>query len=302
MKTKSLISIAVASAAVLSMTAGYASAGVLPPPLSKDVPLLQGPSVEDVHTPYEAALSCLNTVLTAQQKKTVFGIESFVDHTGKVNAVADSGTGALETQGGEEILLAALMKTGVATVNTNDIFIRKMEYAIKKEADADAEADRMHIPRPFNISVRLPDVLIGGGLDSLDNIPGWEMSGGVAGVGGGMRQFRILVTMDAHASRMPGLAPDDPVLPGMAGSNIADVSLSKQVVGYEARAGISSFWGPVNSPTNVQFDWDSQRREALQYEARVMIERLAYQLVANVFHVSSCEAQIQYADTLASSK
>lgn len=270
-----------ALAGLMLGTAACASTNTLP---TQNVPLVQGPPIQRVASPYEPALTCLATALTLEQRATSFSIGYFQDRTGKTNYVSESGTGAFSTQGGEDMVLSSLAATGVTVVDTSPQFRGQVDWMFGKVA--------LTPGANLNVSLMFPDVIISGAITSFDFMPGGEQSLRVAGVGGSQSQSRVLVRMDGRAVRMPGGQQ-------AAGILLASERIDKQIVGYQQEAGVTSFFGPNDSATLVEFNLGERQNEAIQYMEGVMIDRLVARLVADTFDVTACDGHIAWGDSLA---
>ena len=276
------VSAAIALFAVISMPANAAD-------LRKDAKLTQGPAIHEFVSPYDPALQCLATQLTPEQKSVTFSFGNFPDKTGKTNYVSDSGTGNFSTQGEDEMIVTSLFKAGVRVADNSVSFKQNVDWIFGKLVMAGANAP--------HVSLLYPDVIISGGITSFDFMPGGGFSGNVAGITLGHQQSRIRVGMNAYAVLMPGAK-----LQGAGGEVLAIDRSAKQIVGYEDDAGGSGFFGPHDSKTFVRLDFGHRPNEAIQLAEEVMIDRLVYKLVAGVFNITACDAQLQYGDQVANLK
>lgn len=250
----------------------------------KDATLAKGPSIREAMSPYGSALQCLATQLTNKQKETSFSAGFFPDRTGKVNYVSDAGTGSFSSQGLEDMVLTSLSQTGVVVVDSSPAFRQSMDWTIGKMIMGGQGS---------KVQLMNPDVVINGAITTFDFLPGSGLSANVAGIKLSHQQSRILVSMDARAVLMPGTG-----LPGPAGKIVATDKPSKQIVGYEDSAGGSGFFGPRNSATYVSLDFGHKPNEAVQYAERIMVDRVVFKLVSQVFNVTTCQPQLEYADQM----
>jgi hypothetical protein len=184
------------------------------------------------------------------------------------------------------MIVTSLFKTGVRVADNSVAFKQDVDWIFGKLVLAGAQAP--------HVSLLYPDVVISGGITSFDFLPGGGFSGNVAGITLGHQQSRILVTMDAYAVQMPGAK-----LPGDGGQLLAIDRSEKQIVGYEDDAGGTAFFGPKDSKTFVSLDFGHRPNEAIQYAEKKMIDRLVFNIVANVFHITACDAQLHYGDSVA---
>jgi hypothetical protein len=257
--------------------------------LTQDAPLTQGPPIRGIEGPYDPYGRCVATQLTPEQKSVTFSFGNFPDETGKTNYVSDSGTGNFSTHGAADMMISSLFTTGVRVADNGLAFKQDVDWLFGKFSLAGASAP--------HVSLLYPDVVISGGITSFDFLPGGGFSGNVAGITVGHQQSRILVTMDARAVLMPGAK-----LPGDGGQVLAIDKSQKQIVGYEDNAGGTGFFGPKDSRTFVSLDFGHRPNEAIQYSERIMIDRLVFKLVADVFHITACDEQLKYGDSLANLK
>jgi hypothetical protein len=126
-----------------------------------------------------------------------------------------------------------------------------------------------------------PAVVVLGAITSLDFLPGAGVEVGVKGIGAGYLQHRILVGMEGRMIKMP-------LGTQVGGEVIATERVTKQVVADEAYAGISRFFGSAL----INFNLQSQRREALQYVETEMMRYMAYRLISSAFGVRSCDSHL----------
>lgn len=280
MQVRSLIGATALASLLLSPVSASAALG-----RDKDVPLLVGSPIGDVRSPYEPALKCLATVLTPEQKKTSFTVGSFPDQTGKTNYVSDSGTGMFSTQGAATMLYTSLGTIGVQVVNQSPELRQMAEYNLAK-LTGNAP------PEGLRVGMLLPDVVIMGAITSFDiNVSSGGGGVRVLGIGGSRHKNRILVGMDGQLVEMPGGK-------GQAYRQVATTRIAKQIVGFQNEAGATGFFG-AGLGTLFEIDLGSRKNEAIQYIERVMLDRVAFDLVASYFKVTACDEHRAYGDKLA---
>ena len=240
---------------VLCATA-LAGCSIMPPGamVSRDqnADLVQGPPIEDVVTPFDEALSCLQGKI---QPGITFGVGQIVDATGK-ETYADGGTGKFVTQGAGEMVQSALFRAGVTVVNRRDpnIMVVETQWGIR------------------DLSQQMPvNFFISGSINSLDFIPGGGFSAQFGGAGPRMRQNRILVALD--------LSMTD----AMTGRIVASVPLQKQIFSRELGASLGRFFGE----TLVSLDMGGQEREALHFAMRQMLSFATFELLGQVMNAST---------------
>jgi hypothetical protein len=100
--------------------------------------------------------------------------------------------------------------------------------------------------------------------------------------------------MDVNATRTTGTPADNAVIPGQGGEVLYAAPIQKQLTNYEVEVKANTVLGPISKLLGVNFDLDHQKREALQYAGRVMVDYAAYKAVSGVFHVTACGPQEKY--------
>lgn len=227
---------------------------------SSNVDLPIGPPIEDVVTPFDAALSCINGKVNPG---IIFAVGQVVDATGK-ESYADGGTGKYITQGAGEMVQTALFRSGVTLVNRRDpgISITETQWGIRDL--------QQQVPVNFYIS---------GSINSLDFIPGGGFSTTVSGVGPRFRQNRILIGLDLSLTD------------AFTGRIVANVPLQKQIFSREVGTSIGRFFGD----TLISFDVGGMEREALHFTMRQMLSLATLQLLGQLMNEDAfkpCVAQI----------
>jgi len=100
----------------------------------------------------------------------------------------------------------------------------------------------------------------------LDFIPGGGFEAQIAGVGPRYRQYRIVVGLDLSLTET------------RTGRIVANVPLQKQIVASEAGFGVGRFFGD----TLVSLDMGTQRREAVSFALRQMLNLATYELLTQL--------------------
>lgn len=236
----------------------------------------------EVVNPYQAALQCLNTQLTPEQRATSIGVGYLLDRTGRDSYSQESAAGRFLGQGSDDMLITALSETGMKIVGFNPAFRQALDWQLSKV---------MAGGQP--VQVTLPDILVEGSFTTLDFGSSNVRELYLFGIGGGTRAYHLRYSMDIRATSMPGGR-----LPG--GEVLATLALEKDVIGRENRAGIASFFGGFGSSTYVEFNINSQKREMLQYSQRFMISRAAFGIVADLWDITACDEILAYSDRIVS--
>lgn len=168
----------------------------LPPSVLDDnrenAALVEGPPVERIVTPFDAALACVKGRISPE---VVFSVGAIADNTGK-EQYADGGSGKYISQGAGDMVQSALFTAGLTVVNRRDPNI------VLAESNWGLRPIGQQIPTDFFIT---------GSVTSLDFIPGGGGRVEVAGVGPRYRQSRILIGLDlaltaAHSGKIVGNA------------------------------------------------------------------------------------------------
>ena len=234
-----LSSLAVAAAVLSACTTA---------PYNEDVPLLTGPPITSIATPYDRAIQCLAQF---DVTKSVVSVGAITDETGK-ETFSDGGNGKFVTQGAGDIVQTALVQSGIATVvNRRDprVIVTELQWGIRDTSQL--------IPTDFFIT---------GSINTLDFIPGGGGEISVAGVGGKYRQFRAMVGLDLALSN------------AATGEVVAVSAIKKQIVADEVGINVGRFFGT----TLVQIDLGQQQREAMQFALRGMLYFAAFELLAQL--------------------
>lgn len=213
----------------------------------QNAPLVQGPAIEDIVTPFDAALACLDGRI---MPGITFAVGQVVDATGK-ETYAEGGTGRFITQGAGEMVQSALFRAGLAVVNRRDptISVTETQWGIRDLQE--------QVPVNFYIT---------GSINSLDFIPGGGFSATLAGAGPRYRQNRILIGLD--------LSMTD----AFTGRIVANVPLQKQIFSRELGASLGRYFGD----TLVSLDVGGQEREAVHFALRQMINLATFQLLGQL--------------------
>jgi curli biogenesis system outer membrane secretion channel CsgG len=246
---------------------------------TKSAPIPSGAPREIVN-PYKPALECLATQLTPEQRDISIGVSYLLDRTGRDSYSQDSAAGKFLAQSGDDVLITSLAMTGMQVVEYNPAYRQSFDWQLPKMLSAGRKVD-----------ASFPDIVISGSFSSLDFGSSKVGELYVFGIGGGARAYSIRYTMDMRATAMPtGRFPSGKVL--------ATLALEKDVTGREKKAGVAGFFGNQGDSTYVEFNFNTQKRELLQYSQRYMISRAAFGIVANLWNIHTCDEQLAYSDSL----
>jgi curli biogenesis system outer membrane secretion channel CsgG len=255
--------LAVLVAGLLSACAGSGQRMTLD--LQANEPLLKGPAVMDVVTPFDNALSCLDGRISKDNLR--FSVGAILDATGK-EQVTDGGSGKFVTQGAGDIVQSALFMAGATVVNRRDprIIDNEVRWGL-------LDAKKQSVSTFF----------ITGSINSLDFLPGGGFDVQIAGIGPRYRQQRILVGLDLSLTE------------ASTGRIVANVPLQKQVVSTEDGFGVGRFFGQ----TLVSADFGGKQREALHLVLRQMLNLATFELLTQVMNPArygDCMALVEVVD------
>ena len=233
--------------------------------IATDEPLVKGPAVMDVVTPFDNALSCLDGRINKENLR--FSVGAILDATGK-EQVTDGGSGKFVTQGAGDIVQSALFMAGATVVNRRDprIIDNEVRWGL-------LDAKKQSATTFF----------ITGSINSLDFLPGSGFDVQIAGLGPRYRQQRILVGLDLSLTE------------ASTGRIVANVPLQKQVVSTEDGFGVGRFFGQ----TLVSADFGGKQREALNLVLRQMLSLATFELLTQVMKPSAygdCMAMVEAVD------
>lgn len=238
-------------------------------PHDQDFVVPKGAAMRDITTPFDDALSCMQSRIP---RDVFFSVGQIGDSTGK-EQYADGGTGKLVTQGAGDMVQSALFRAGVSVVNRRDpnIPLAEQNWGIRQ------------------ISHQIPtDFFISGSITSLDFLPGSGAEVTLSGIGPRYRQNRILVGLDlaltnAHTGRV-----------------VANVPLQKQLFAEEIGFTAGRFFGEVLTDVEI----GGMEREALQFTLRQMLSYATLQLLGQILPESEfapCNAKVAPMDAALSS-
>jgi hypothetical protein len=237
--------------AVILPTAFLSACASMPPAVldapTQVAPLVEGPPIEDIVTPYDEALACMQGEINP---KVSFAVGKVVDSTGK-ETYTNGGTGKFVSQGAGEMVQSALFRAGVTVVNRRDaaVSISETNWGIRTIDN--------FLPANFYVS---------GSVNSLDFIPGGGASATINGIGPRYRQNRILIGLD--------LALTD----SHSGIVVANASLQKQIFAREVGFSTDKFFGTTLVGVNI----GAFEREALQFSLRQMLQLATLELLGSI--------------------
>lgn len=249
----------------------------------KNSEILASPPREIVN-PYGEALRCLSTQLSPEQKNTMIGVHYFVDRTGKEVYSANDASGKFMGQGSEDMLMNDLRETGMSVVEINPAYRALLDWQGPKLPRQDEAGNKLSLLNDF------PALIVSGSFSTFDFGSSKVNEFSLLGIGGGSRVYSARYSLDARISTAPVSGSS---MPGAR--VVTSISLVKDVVGREKKAGLAAFFG---SALYANVNINSQQRELMQYSQRYMISRTAYGLVAKLWKVTACEDWVKYGDDI----
>lgn len=239
-------------------------------PSTKNFDIVKGPAIEDVDSPFDAALSCVRGKI---EPSISFAVGNVIDATGK-ESYADGGSGKMLSQGAGEMVQTALFRAGVTVVNRRDpnIPVVETQWGIRDI--------KQLTPANFYVS---------GSINSLDFIPGGGIELDVAGMGAGRRQNRILIALDLSLTD------------AFSGRIVANVPLQKQIMVRETKVGTDRFF----DSTLISLSAGGMEREAVHFAMRQMLNFATLELLGQLMpdaRYLPCKAMVAPVDAYAAAR
>lgn len=240
--------------------------------------VIPGPDVIDNTTPVDPAFACLaDYIREKKMPRVAISVGNIKDYTGKYS---EAEGGSAITQGGSLMVISALGKLDetVAVRERFDTTISDREFAyMEKQRLGDGKShivrskgknQKIHWIPKVGGAVQKSQVYIVGGITELNyNLSTGGFTTEIVGVGPRVRQFTISVAADLRLINTSNL------------NVVKSVSLQKQVVGYEIKAGIFRFFG--DNLYNIEAGAKSQ--EPLQLAVRTILEMATLELVSKIY-------------------
>lgn len=272
-------------ASLVVFATGCASLGSFDPG-SGSAWVVKGPGITRNHTPITAALMCTGNHINkiSSDKPLRISVGDISDLTGKY----DDNSGYRVTQGASLMAVSALGKlNAVKVVERGDtkVFEFDMELANKKLIDDGVNyrlpgSDQVINYRPvLSGSVNGSDYYITGGITEVNyNIRSAGVEAGAEGFAAGTRQYAMNVALDLRLVNARNLEV------------VEMITLQKQVVGYETKAGVFRFFGA----TLIDLNTGNKADEPLQLAIRTIIEQGVIELVGSRVGISKEVAEYVY--------
>jgi len=242
--------------------------------------VLSGPGITRNHTPYTAGLMCVGEHINMAihpARKLRISVGDIPDLTGKFS---DNDAGYKVTQGAAMMAVSALGKMkSVSIVERGDTKIFDFEIKLAdKKVLGDKIIYRLADGKTINYrpiqsgSVAGSDYYITGGVTEINyNIRSGGAELDVGGTYAGMRQYVMNIAMDLRIVNSRTL-------------EIAEtLTLQKQIVGYETKAGVFKFFGVELVDLNAGNKVD----EPIQLGVRAIIEQGVGELIGSLYNVDA---------------
>jgi len=232
--------------ALLSGCQGYS---IITTTRNEDAPLVKGPPIRDIVTPFDRALICLRPKVN---KNITFSVGAVLDQTGK-EQLTDGGLGKFVTQGAGDMLQSALYEGGVSLLNRRD------PRVLEAELKWGLQDQRRIIPS---------DYFITGSINSLDIMPGGGVQTEIGGMGPTYSQMRMLVGIDLALTS------------SKTSQIIANVALQKQIFATDFNVAMGNFIGVTLFNVNAGY----KEREAIHFALRQMINLATFELLTQIMN------------------
>ena len=262
----------------LALTCLMSTAASAATPLNQNAPLLQGPPISEIASPYEAALTCMANLQTPEQKGIIYGVVFAADKTGKTNYAAPDASGTFMSQGYDDSLVTSLKKMQVRVANIGPAQRQLSDWFNAKTGTSSA-------------SMLVPNVMIEASINCLDIDPGGAIEGSAI-LEVGSRQHRLLICFAGKATVGPTSRSAQP------GEVITSFGYTKQIVGYENKFGFTSFFGGGSTRSLLSFNLDKEKREPLQLSGIYMMDVVAFRIVRDTTRQFGCDEVFQKAEVM----
>lgn len=284
---KPLLALSVAGTVFLSGCTSFASVGIKDNKVEENRPYLEGMPLFHNRTPYTPLLECVaensaeNTQYLNQYRHTI-AVGQIKDMTGKYDY--ENG-GYKVTQGAADMMQAAIFKThAFRVVDRNSMEVTELERSLTsqklvREFDLN---DNQRVRTVTAGEVMGSDYKIIGSITELNyNIDSGGAEAVVAGIGAKARRYVADIGVDLF-------------LVDTKTTQIVDViSVKKQLVGYEAKAGVFRFFGDDLYDVNIGI----KKQEPLQLAVRSAMEYAAYEF-SNKLYGAPAQACQDLEDTI----
>lgn len=264
-------------AAVLSVLALGACSTTAEASSRRPVTAITGSAPFVNHSPMSSGFQCLREDLSNTGLHARIGVSDIRDFTGKFSYEATQG-GSTVTQGATLMVMSALneLAPSIRQIERYDMKIAEVEQGLTERRllgdPPPANSDVQVVERPHISAVyQGTDYYIAGGITEINyNIRSGGAQLEIAQIGGGRRSFVMDVTVDLRLVRTSDL------------SIVDTVTVRKQIIGYETKAGIFKFFGDYLIDLNA----GSKNQEPIQLGVRSTLEMAVMELVPQVLGTS----------------
>ncbi|HUX81120.1 MAG TPA: hypothetical protein VMV38_02250 [Candidatus Paceibacterota bacterium] len=237
--------------------------------LHKSVPLVQGPVIQTVTGPYDAAKACVKAIPETATINVAVG--DVRDVTGRMSVVGD-GNGSFMPIAATKMMESSLADTGVKLVNASPVYRGLVDWYGAKGIMKGAK-------------LYVPQYLVEGTISSLDFLPGKATSFRVAGIDVTSRSYQAVGRADFSLATFPYQGA-----PG--GYVVAMTKVSKQFTAVDNGGGVGEFIGGGTGARFASFSLDKGQREPMQYAVGYMTDYAAVNLVTGLLDTLVKEGKV----------
>lgn len=235
---------------------------------SVNVNPIQGPEVTKNKSQSSDIIKCLANVTSGMDEITI-SVGEIKDFTGKFS----NQEGYRITQGAGLMAMSALGQIpSIKLVERLDREIAEAELNLANQkllSDRGTKGDFRPI---FLGNIIGSDYYIVGGITELNyNIQSGGAEASVAGVGAGYREYRLNVAADLRLVNTKTMEV------------VSAISMQKQLVGYEVKAGIFKFFGSNLFDVNA----GNKENEPLQLGVRAVVESSVAEFIKKLYNIDS---------------
>lgn len=232
------------------------------------VPLVEGPPVQTVSGPYDAAKACIAQV--PEVKGIRIAVGDIKDTTGKLN-IAEGGTGSFITQGATDMFHSTLAEIGVQLVELSPEYRSTIDWLASKNVKG---------------GIKTAQFIVMGSIPSLDFLPGSVMELSVRGIGPKHRAYQAVGRMDVRLTTLP--------FGRTAGGVVAaSSSVDKQFMAVETEFGVGTFVGGGSGLSYVSFRIGAGKREPMQHAIGFMVDYASVDMLGKLLEQLSAEGKIK---------
>ncbi len=227
--------------------------------LSKGVNLVQGPAIQNVTGPYDAAKACVSRI--PETSSISIGVGSVRDVTGRMSVI-NNGNGSFLPIVATKMMESSLAGDGVKLIDVSNSYRQLVNWYGSKGVLKGAK-------------LFIPQYLVDGTISSLDFLPGRATSFTFAGVGARSHTYVAIGRADFSLSTFP--------TGGAAGGFIvATTKVAKEFTAIENGFGTYEFVGGGTGARYASFSINNGAREPMQYAVGYMTDYASVVLVTKL--------------------